>query len=1067
MSQTDPTLPTRERMRILLVVPPWRTTDRLTSQLFPMPLAAVQLAAVLRDAGHDVAVRDFLLPAASSSTPAPAGFKGLSAPAYRHYGTPLDDALAWLSANAPDYDAIGLCACQCNVWETAAAIGQHVKALGLPLVVGGPFATTAPGEVREKTGADVVVKGEGEVVVVEAFVRAVAGETRVTLEGEKADITELPLPAWDLAPPSGYPKHGSRIRGVLTISRGCPWDCSFCSVHTIMGRKHRRLSAFGIAEQVRHLASFGVRYFCFLDDNLLISPKAVDELLETLAGLRKELPELRNARFYVEEGIEIRIAAKPGILRRLAEARFDNLGLGLETMSSARRADARKPYSDAELEAAIAEAKGAGVTARAFYIVGFPDDTLASVCDDLVEFAATGLEARPNNLKLYPGTEATRVFRERGYIGDDYDWRLSSFHTPTSTGLSYPQIRKLKTVLGALGSAAAAGFDPYRATVAELVAGLKTQKLELRLEAGKVRITGRMFRNTAWRYLSEALLLRQGAPGARSRGVEDGVEAWTLEEPSGDIQGALSGALARAGLAAWAPDLEAAPEPEHDPVLDSYDVELVHPDEVSPWKRNPRRNDRAAKALADWLKRSIWTVPMLVDSEGVLVAGHTRLKAAFILGLKRVPIIRLPVAGEEARRLALSDNRLGEIADWDEEELDAILREIETHDGSTTDLNLMGWSDADLLSAHVGASKPKPTSPLTERFVVPPLSILDTRQGYWSARRQLWMGLGIESELGRGSAKGGAAADGLLLHTPAASDPRFYPRKREVEAALGRELSTAEFLADHYKAPEEGTGLSVSGTSVFDPVLCELVYRWFGPGKGAKILDPFAGGSVRGVVAGALGHQYVGVELRPEQVAANRGQWATCSDPLAGDLIEPIWLAGDSRELPELVPEEDFDLVFSCPPYFDLEVYSDDERDLSAAGDYAAFVDGYSRIIDAAVEKLRPNRFAVFVVSDVRDPGGIYRGLVRDTIRLLEDAGANLYNEAILVNTFGSLPMRAARTFPPGRKLGRTHQHVIVAFNGDPSAIRAEFDPIDVALPPGMVPGEGSRDSGGEDPAGV
>lgn len=60
-----------------------------------------------------------------------------------------------------------------------------------------------------------------------------------------------------------------------------------------------------------------------------------------------------------------------------------------------------------------------------------------------------------------------------------------------------------------------------------------------------------------------------------------------------------------------------------------------------------------------------------------------------------------------------------------------------------------------------------------------------------------------------------------------------------------------------------------SGTSIFDPVLTELAYRWFCPPTG-YILDPFAGGSVRGIVAAVLGRAYTGIDLRPEQIEANQ-----------------------------------------------------------------------------------------------------------------------------------------------------------------------------------------------------
>ena len=141
------------------------------------------------------------------------------------------------------------------------------------------------------------------------------------------------------------------------------------------------------------------------------------------------------------------------------------------------------------------------------------------------------------------------------------------------------------------------------------------------------------------------------------------------------------------------------------------------------------------------------------------------------------------------------------------------------------------------------------------------------------------------------------------------------------------------------------------GTSVFDPVLCELAYRWFCP-PGGMVLDPFAGGSVRGVVASMLGRRYVGIELRPEQVAANREQAAAlCGDPM------PAWIEGDARETERLAGDVAADFVFSCPPYADLEVYSDDPRDLSNMP-YADFRAGLAEAVGQAVTLLLPDRFA-------------------------------------------------------------------------------------------------------------
>lgn len=258
---------------------------------------------------------------------------------------------------------------------------------------------------------------------------------------------------------------------------------------------------------------------------------------------------------------------------------------------------------------------------------------------------------------------------------------------------------------------------------------------------------------------------------------------------------------------------------------------------------------------------------------------------------------------------------------------------------------------------------------------------------------------------------------------------------------------------------ESGMAQNQTGTSIFDPVLCELAYRWFCP-PGGTVLDPFAGGSVRGIVASRLDRNYVGVELRGEQVEANRAQ-AHLAGP--GSMQ---WIEGDSTNIVELaagaLPAPGADLIFSCPPYADLEVYSDDERDISTMP-YPEFREAYFRIIEEAAKLLRPNGFACFVVGEVRSKDGSYYGFVPDTIEAFRRAGLAFYNEAILVTAAGSLPMRTAKQFASSRKLGKTHQNVLVFVKGDAKAAtkavgEVEFGEIPVDEPdalhiPDLPPG--------------
>lgn len=226
-----------------------------------------------------------------------------------------------------------------------------------------------------------------------------------------------------------------------------------------------------------------------------------------------------------------------------------------------------------------------------------------------------------------------------------------------------------------------------------------------------------------------------------------------------------------------------------------------------------------------------------------------------------------------------------------------------------------------------------------------------------------------------------------------------------------------------------------SGTSIFDPVVCEIAYRWFCPPQGT-VLDPFAGGSIRGIVASRLGRRYVGIELREEQIAANRAQLHLAADPT------PEWRRGDSRKLKKLAADVEADLIFSCPPYWNLEEYSDDPADLSNMG-RDEFFTAHAEIIAASVARLRDDRFAVWVVGDVRDEDGFFINLPGRTIEAFEHAGARYYNDAILVTAVGSLPIRVGRQFEASRKLGKTHQNILIFCKGDPRRATEACGPVE------------------------
>lgn len=306
----------------------------------------------------------------------------------------------------------------------------------------------------------------------------------------------------------------------------------------------------------------------------------------------------------------------------------------------------------------------------------------------------------------------------------------------------------------------------------------------------------------------------------------------------------------------------------------------------------------------------------------------------------------------------------------------------------------------------------RPAGPLATRFVMPPFSVLDARGGEWQERKRAWLSMGI------------SAGDGL----PATS----------LSSGRGNTAEQAADLAERYGIDESklsgvGSGVYTEARSVFDPVLCELVYKWWCP-AGGSVLDPFSGESVKGIMAALLGLDYYGCELREEQVQTNRAQAERMG-------LRATWVQGDSALLEERMAEwAPYDLVFTSPPYYDLEVYSSADKDGSALPTYEAFMEWYGGIFAQAVRMMRDNRFLVVKVGEVRNKAtGEYRNFVGDNITLFRSLGLKYYNEAVLVTPAGSLPVRMSAQFDSSRKVGKCHQNVLVFWKGETKEVRRVF----------------------------
>ena len=377
---------------------------------------------------------------------------------------------------------------------------------------------------------------------------------------------------------------------------------------------------------------------------------------------------------------------------------------------------------------------------------------------------------------------------------------------------------------------------------------------------------------------------------------------------------------------------------------------------------------------------------------------------------------------DEQREFIIKDN-VG-YGEWD---MDALANEWDAEE--LDDWGIDVWQNKEWGNGESsGATNSKTANAsLNDRFIVPPFSILDTRKGYWQERKKKWRELIGDN---------GESRNDTLITSPEIKYKDLYQRTRQHREELG--ISFKEYLdkyvPDDVKEREASKVLS-AGVSLLDPVMAEIVCRWFGQDK-CKTFDCFAGDSVFGYVSAHLGNEFIGIELRPEQAQLN-------NERVEG--MTARYINDDGQNVAQHIATESQDLLFSCPPYFDLEKYSDLENDASNQDSYEDFIKILENAFKAAVGCLKDNRFAVIVVGDVRDKStGFYYDFCGDIKRIFKEAGMPLYNEIILVESGASTALRAGR-YMESRKVAKMHQNILVFYKGKTKEIKNNFKKIEYA----------------------
>jgi hypothetical protein len=261
------------------------------------------------------------------------------------------------------------------------------------------------------------------------------------------------------------------------------------------------------------------------------------------------------------------------------------------------------------------------------------------------------------------------------------------------------------------------------------------------------------------------------------------------------------------------------------------------------------------------------------------------------------------------------------------------------------------------------------------------------------------------------------------------ANPKFASRDGCWQGSSGMAnvvLATQEI--DEEGEIKNNNGKTLNGNaSVLDPVACEVILRFFMPKDGKRVYNPFGGGVQFGFVSGSYGYEYISSEIRQNQCDANN---AICQD------FNARWIKSDSTLFD---PPGEFDLCFSCPPYYKVEEYLDYDGkspggELNSTPAYEVFREmlfaGYKRAIAA----LNDNCFFVVMTGDSRDNKGAYYGCEAEHELFFRDQGLAIYNKIVYLECEFTRLAQAKVTLNT-RKFPKREQKILVFYKGDISKI--------------------------------
>jgi anaerobic magnesium-protoporphyrin IX monomethyl ester cyclase len=316
-------------------------------------------------------------------------------------------------------DIVGVTSFTCN-HSNAIRIARAVKSCRKEVIVvlGGVHATFMHKEILETVPEiDIVVRFEGEYTMCDIIDALEGGKKLDSVngityrDGGKIVVNrlrqpieyldELPFPALHLLDPpiESYISKGEKKGLPMLTTRGCPFDCIFCSTTALHGRKYRTRSVGNVIDEIEHLQNkYKVNIISFVDDNFTMQNDRVLDLCN----------EIKKRNLSIEWGCSTRIdLLSDDLLRTMRSAGCGNIFFGLESASQEVLDAIRKGFSIEKAKEVVKMAEKLGIKTHCSFIIGLPRETVESL-NEMVEFVdevKPSARVLPNILDVLPGTE--------------------------------------------------------------------------------------------------------------------------------------------------------------------------------------------------------------------------------------------------------------------------------------------------------------------------------------------------------------------------------------------------------------------------------------------------------------------------------------------------------------------------------------------------------------------------------------------------------------------------------------------------------------------------------------